>query len=186
MELNVSNISKRYGKNIVLKEFSYKFNSGLTLLTGKNGSGKSTLMKILGGLIKPTNKNYFISPLKSIYMCERIELGNNKSLDFLLKIKSINKNKDILINEVMDEWKIPNKYIFTLSKGNKQKCAIVMMMLTEKDIYLFDEPTDALDKASVDLLLKFIKDLIDRDKIVIIATHEKERFDGFIYDEVVF
>jgi len=186
MELNVNNVSKRYGKNLILKEFGYTFNSGLTLLTGKNGSGKSTLMKILAGLINPTNRNYFVSPLETVYMCERIELGNNKCLDFLSKIKNINKNKDISIQKLMNEWKIPNKYIFTLSKGNKQKCAIIMMMLTEKDVYLFDEPTDALDKGSLDLLLKFIKELIDRGKIIIIATHEKERFAGFKYNEVVF
>ena len=61
-----------------------------------------------------------------------------------------------------------------------------MMKMAKSDVYLFDEPTDALDKVSITLFREFIKELILLDKIVIISTHEKEYFKDFNYKEVSF
>ena len=61
-----------------------------------------------------------------------------------------------------------------------------MMLLCESDAYLFDEPTDALDVDSIKLFNNAIKDLLDKQKIVIIATHEKEYFSNLIYQEISF
>lgn len=185
MNFKLENIWKKYRKTCVLKRFNYEFESGLYLFVGVNGSGKSTTLKIISKLITPTNINYDITNKKCAYLCEKIELGNQRVLPFLNSIKRLNKSK-INIKELMKKWNIPNKYISNLSKGNKQKCGILMMILTDVDIYLFDEPTDALDKASITLFVDYIIDLVSKGKIVLIATHERSYFSKINYKEVMF
>lgn len=185
MNLSLVNIHKKYKNNVVLNGFNYEFKSGLYLFLGRNGSGKSTTMKIIANIILPSNVNHSITKLKVAYLCEKFELGNQKVFTFLKSIKRLN-NSNMNIKIEMKNWLLPNKYISNLSKGNKQKCGILMMMLTSSDVYLFDEPTDALDSKSIDLFLKYISDLIHQEKIVIISTHEKKYFDGLKYTEVLF
>ena len=81
-------------------------------------------------------------------------------------------------------WNIPNKNIMNLSKGNKQKVAILMMKYTISDVYLFDEPTDSLDKRGIELFADIIEKLLDENKVVIISTHEPSYFTKFEYNEV--
>ena len=180
MEFKVRNLNKRYKDNQVIENFSYDFKSGLYLLTGKNGSGKSTLLKLITNIISSDNKDSFIDNRKIAYLCEKVEVGNSKVLTFLTDIKKLNYcNKNI--KEIMKKWQLPNKTILTLSKGNKQKCALIMMFITDSDIYLFDEPTDALDQVSITNFIAGVKELIENNKIVIISTHEKEYFKSLKY-----
>ncbi len=183
MQFKLKNITKKYGKKVVLNKFSFEFKRGLYLLLGINGVGKSTLLKIISKVIYPTNDNYFTSEVKVAYLCEKIELINIKVISYLNKIAKIN-NKEIDLKKLTNEWKIPNKRINNLSKGNKQKVAILMMMLTESEIFVFDEPTNALDEYGVSKFLSFIKELIDNEKTVIISTHEKEHFRYLRYQEI--
>lgn len=185
MTFRVENVFKKYKKHYVLKRFNYEFSNGLYLFIGINGSGKSTTLKIISKIINPSNSNYYLSNVKVAYLCEKFELGNQKVLKFLKSIKRFNKS-NLNIKGEMKKWDIPNKYINNLSKGNKQKCGILMMMLANRDIYLFDEPTDALDQKSIGLFTNYIKELIDKNKTVLIATHEKEYFKDFDYTEVKF
>lgn len=185
MIFEMKNVFKKYKRNYVLERFNYEFKSGLYLFIGVNGSGKSTTLKIISKVINPTNNNYYISNEKVAYLCEKFELGNQKVLPFLKSIKKFNKI-NLKLKEEMKIWNIPNKYIANLSKGNKQKCGILMMKMVDADIYLFDEPTDALDQKSIALFVAFIKELIDNEKIVLIATHEKEYFKDLRYEEVNF
>lgn len=185
MILNLTNISKKYGHNIVLKHFDYTFNEGLYLLIGRNGSGKSTLLKIISGLIYPTNNDYIINNRKVAYLCEKNELGNGNIFVFLTSISKLFKST-INIKEELKKWDVPNKNISKLSKGNKQKSAIIMMSIVEADVYIFDEPTDALDTKSIGLFIDFISELINNKKTVIISTHEKKYFEKLKYTEVNF
>ena len=130
MIFKVRNISKKYGRKIVLNKFSYEFKSGLYLLTGANGVGKSTLLKIISKIIYPSNENYYITDIKVAYLCEKIELINIRVINFLSKIAKMN-GYEVDLKKLITEWKIPNKRVNNLSKGNKQKVAILMMLLTD-------------------------------------------------------
>lgn len=183
MNFKVENITKKYGKNIILNKFSYSFNSGLYLLTGINGIGKSTLLKIIAKVIYPSNLNYKIDREKVAYLCEKMELSNINSYTFLKEISKLNK-VDVNVKMLMNKWKIPRRNIMNLSKGNKQKVSLLMMVLLEANIYLFDEPTDALDSFAKDLFVEYISSLLDKEKIVIICTHDKECFINLKYEEI--
>ena len=183
MKYDLKNISKRYGSNCVIDNFTYQFYSGLYLLTGKNGTGKSTLLKIIAKVIFPSNKDYHITDINVAYLCEKPELLNLKVISFLKKISKINDRK-LNINSLIKKWCIPNKYINQLSNGNKQKVALLMMYLTESDIFVFDEPTNALDELAVGNFIEVVKESLENDKIVIISTHEKELFKSILYTEI--
>jgi ABC-type multidrug transport system ATPase subunit len=183
MKFEICNITKKYGKNVVLNNFSYSFESGLYLLTGVNGIGKSTLLKIIAKVIYPSNLNFRIERLKVAYLCEKTELSNIGVYSFLQSISKLSRVK-INIKELIKKWKIPRRNIMNLSKGNKQKVAILMMILTYADLYLFDEPTDALDTDAKKLFIEYINELLLQGKIVIISTHDKECFKEMKYEEL--
>ena len=169
----------------MVKKFSFEFKPGLYLLTGRNGSGKSTTLKLLTDIIFPSNYTYQKNHIKMSFLCEHIELINVKVVEFLKLFTNLCNTK-MNYKILKNEWKNPNKKMNSLSKGNKQKLGILMMLLSESDAYLFDEPTDALDVDSIKLFNNAIKDLLDKQKIVIIATHEKEYFSNLIYQEISF
>ena len=94
MSFELKNIYKKYRNNIVLNKFNFKFEEGLYLLRGINGIGKSTLLKIMAGIILPTNINYSIENKKVAYLCEKVELVNLKPYEFLNSISKINNIKN--------------------------------------------------------------------------------------------
>ena len=184
MSFELKNIYKKYRNNIVLNKFNFKFEEGLYLLRGINGIGKSTLLKIMAGIILPTNINYSIENKKVAYLCEKVELVNLKPYEFLNSISKINNIKNDIKEDLL-KWKIPDINIYNLSKGNKQKVALLMIKYTNVDVYLFDEPTDSLDEEGISLFLELIKELVDKSKTVIIATHEPSYFMNLLYEEVL-
>lgn len=179
----VRNLCKNYHNLVVVNNFSFEFESGLYLLTGENGKGKSTLLKMFSKVIKPSNIYYHIDEIDRCFMCERIEPGSGNVLDYLKRISQYNYVKTNIL-ALINKWDIPNKDISSLSKGNRQKVAILMTYLCEADLYLFDEPTDALDKKAIKLFNEYIEELINLDKIIIISTHEKKYFSKMKYQEV--
>ena len=68
MEIILKNISKKFGSNKVIEDFSFKFKKKSYAIIGKNGAGKSTLLKLIGNLLSPTSGsiNYNIKNKLSI------------------------------------------------------------------------------------------------------------------------
>lgn len=183
--LEVRSLSKKYHQKFVIKDFSYQFKNGLYLFVGTNGSGKSTTLKMMANLITSSNKNGYIKCEKCCYLCEKTELSNGKVYPFLSKIAKLNSYK-LDIKKMMEKWNIPNKKMSSLSKGNKQKCAILMILFASVEVYLFDEPTDALDQQSINLFIEAVKELMIKNKTIIITTHEREYYKNLEYQEIIF
>ena len=61
----------------------------------------------------------------------------------------------------------------TLSGGQKQRLCLVRALLREGDVYLFDEPVSALDKANRERFTELLK-ILSKDRIIVVITHEKE------------
>lgn len=185
MTFKVDNLTKVYKKQRIIDRFSFEFNPGLYLFTGRNGSGKSTTIKMFADVIYPSNYSWYKSEARISYLCEKVELSNGKVTPFLKDILHLSKMTKNL-KELMLKWNIPDKNMLHLSKGNKQKVGILMMLLSDSDLYLFDEPTDALDQKTIFLFVEAIKELLQKGKTVIISTHEKHYFAELNYKEITF
>ena len=69
-----------------------------------------------------------------------------------------------------------NALISSLSKGNKQKVALIQLLMEDRDLYVLDEPTNGLDQESINLLVKALKEKNKHGKTVIVVTHYKKLF----------
>lgn len=171
--VEIINVSKRFGRNTVLKNVSLKINRGeIYGLVGKNGAGKTTLLSIIAGLSKSTNgtikckvgtKIGFLPDVPEYYDT----LTANEYIDFLLKYKNSEIRKNVLCMVHIDG----NKKIRTMSRGMKQRVGTATVLINNPDIILLDEPTSALDPLGRQEVLEVLLNLKKAGKTIILSTH---------------
>lgn len=189
MMVSLKNVSKIYKRNVVLNRFNLNIESNkFYLLTGQNGSGKSTCLKLISKQINYNNKSdsYINNSFKDIvYMPEKFTLPKLMNvLDFLSLFLSVSK-KNKKLNSYLLKYNISNMKISKLSKGTMQKVLIIGTVLSNADLYLFDEPLDGLDDNSKILFTEDLIDLKRNNKTIVISTHFKEiynKLDPMIID----
>lgn len=185
----------------VIKNVSLEVEKGITLgLVGESGSGKSTIAKLICNLEKPDNGKIFFEN-KDITTLSRVELARYvqmvfqnpyASLNPKLKIsyllnertKMVFRNKNVsgkeiqgYIEEMLDIVKlnkdILNFYPYQLSGGQKQRIAILLAIILNPKLIIFDEPLSALDVALQAQLLNFFNELKEKFKFTyIFITHD--------------
>lgn len=194
--LEFSNITKKYGSKVALDNVSFNLESGKIIgLLGPNGSGKSTILKLVNGLLQPTEGEIKImgNPpgimSKSIisYLPERTYLNEwmkisdliNFFADFYIDF-DINKANEMVIALKLD----PNHKLKTLSKGNKEKVQLILVMSRKAKLYLLDEPIGGVDPATRDFILDTIISNYLSDATLMISTHLISDIER-IFDEVI-
>ena len=191
--LQIKNLTKKISGRIILKDISFRFESGHRyLLVGANGSGKTTFLKILAGLMRPSsgqihynerpiedwNSTYFkhVSLLShSLYMYEDLSgLENIELFARLHKIENPRERALELLNKVGLKFFVHEKVKY-YSRGMKQRLAVAKSLLHNPKILLFDEPFSGLDLRGTELLQESLKELTeDSDGIFILATHNPD------------
>ena len=175
--ISFNNVSFSYGKKEVLKDINLTINKGdFILFLGHNGSGKSTTIKLIlnylkgyKGIINREYNSYCYMPEKTI-LPDYITIEDFlKDLSYLSKNCNYDKYLEIFNME-------KNALIGGLSKGNKQKVALIQLLMEDKDLYVLDEPTNGLDQESINILIKLLKEKNKQGKTVIIVTHYKKLF----------
>lgn len=194
--LEFSNITKKYGSKVALDNVSFNLEPGKIIgLLGPNGSGKSTILKLINGLLQPTEGEIKImgNPpgimSKSIisYLPERTYLNEwmkisdliNFFADFYIDF-DINKANEMVIALKLD----PNHKLKTLSKGNKEKVQLILVMSRKAKLYLLDEPIGGVDPATRDFILDTIISNYLSDATLMISTHLISDIER-IFDEVI-
>ncbi len=187
MNINISNLTKKYGKKEIFKNFSLEIETGkVTALMGKSGFGKTTLIRILMGLEKYDKgkitglENQKISTVfQEDRLCENLSAITNISIVC---------EKETSIREISVELEkiglkeSQNKPVKTLSGGMKRRVAIIRCIMAKSDIIIFDEPLKGLDEITKKNVIRYLKEKI-RGKTVIIVTHDIEearQLDGTI------
>ncbi len=165
-------------------------------LLGPNGSGKTTLIKMLAGLLKQdageiTINGQKVGPdTKAVvsYLPERTYFNES------LKIKNlVNMFKDFYADfdearayHMMELLKIEPEMVFKkLSKGNKEKVQLIMVMSRRAKLYLLDEPIAGVDPAARDYILQTIITNYDTEGSILISTHLISDIEN-ILDDVIF
>ena len=200
MYLEVKGISKYFGKTCVLNNINLEMETGhIYGFWGRNGSGKTMLMRIISGLVFPSDGAIIIGGEqlgKDISFPRSIgALIENpgfipgysgfKNLKILASIR--NKISDADIREVMlhmgldpDDRKKAKKY----SLGMKQKLGIAAALMEKPDLILLDEPTNALDENSTKILKDILLEHKRRGALLIVACHIREELE-YLSDEII-
>lgn len=191
MELEIRNLSKRYGKKQALSNVSCKLNDGVYGLLGANGAGKSTLMNIITGnieadegevlldgknILKSENQREFREYLG--YMPQfPIQYRGFTVLDFLFymaSLRGISKKKaKEKIDELLDMLaltEVRNKKMTALSGGMKQRLMLAQSVIGNPKVLILDEPTAGLDPKQRIAVRNLISEIAFQ-KIVLIATY---------------
>ncbi|PPR79437.1 MAG: Cytochrome c biogenesis ATP-binding export protein CcmA [Alphaproteobacteria bacterium MarineAlpha2_Bin1] len=182
----LENVSCDRGNRTVIKNLSLKISSGKSFtIKGQNGSGKSTFLRMLAGFQKSINgkilfkgKSIFSNQQeyqnKIFYLSENNPIKNTLScyenLFFWAEIEGMeNQLQTALEFQNLENYKnLPAKF---LSMGQKRRLNLSRLAITQKKIWLLDEPINGLDKESVLKLCKVIEAHLANQGIVVIATH---------------
>ena len=201
--IKVEKLSKNFINNKVVVNVLNNLNLNLETgkiiaLVGPSGSGKSTLLHLLALLDKPTNGKITIlgEPTQNITENKRNQLirnhisiifqNNNLLLDFTavenvaMPLIIRNKNYNSSIKEAESYLKKVNlghrlnHFPSDLSGGEQQRVAIARSLISDTKIILADEPTGNLDNKNSSEVLSYFLKLKQKNKIVLIATHNRE------------
>lgn len=188
MFIQLKNITLKYGKLYILRDFNLSVESGEHLcLWGPSGSGKTTLLKLLMGLLIPesgsieyegklineSNVSELRKHISWIPQNFNLPVRNSKELLSLLRFNI--SHKDVLIKKINDfglDSSLTERDFTEVSIGQKQRIVLAATLLANRKIILLDEPTASLDVESIDLLIKTI--LKDRSKTIISASHDEK------------
>ena len=201
--LNIKDLHKSYDMGEtslhVLKGINLKVEEGeMVAIMGSSGSGKSTLLNIIGILDELDEGQYFLDGIEIKNLTERKSANyRNKFLGFVFQSFNLINFKNALENVALPlyyqglnrkdrlekamfhlekvgltDWAshMPNE----LSGGQKQRVAIARALAAEPKLLLADEPTGALDSNTSKEIMKFLQQLNDEGKTILIVTHEHD------------
>ena len=184
-------LSKKYKEKIAVNDLNLTIKKGeLFALLGVNGAGKTTTIKMLSGLILPTNGEITINGMdikKEVYKIKSIlnvspqetavapNLTVKENLEFMAGVYAISdKNKKISdLVKIFHLEENLNKRCKTLSGGTIRKVSIAISLINDPEILFLDEPTLGLDVISRKELWKVIEGLKGK-KTIILTTHYME------------
>ncbi|MCM1056636.1 MAG: ABC transporter ATP-binding protein [Firmicutes bacterium] len=191
-------VTKSYdSKNIAVNNITLTLPKGKIIgLLGPNGSGKTTLIKMMNGLLTPTqgsikiNGQYVGTETKAhvAYLPDRTYLSGGQKIGQILDYfcdfyADFSKEKAL---EMLHSLNIdPSVKLKTLSKGNKEKVQLILVMSRNADLYVLDEPIAGVDPAARDYILRTIINNYNQDATVIISTHLIGDIEQ-VLDEVIF
>ncbi len=181
--IECDHLTKKYDSTVALQNLTIKLPAGRIIgLLGPNGSGKTTLIKLMAGLILPSegelriggrkigaetkamvsylpDKSYFenwmkVSDCMELFKTFYKDFDNSRALD-MLALLDISPETDYK----------------ALSKGNKEKVQLIMAMARRARLYVLDEPIAGVDPAARDYILSTVLKNYDEGATIIISTH---------------
>lgn len=184
----------------ILKNISLEIYEGdFVAITGPNGGGKSTFIKLLLGILEPTNGNIKLfenSKYQIGYVPQQasnIDIAFPATVDEIIKtafanknslFKTITKEEKLNITSLMDLFEISNlksKLITELSGGQKQRVMIVRALANNPKLLILDEPDIGLDKKSQKQFINSLKEINEKNRTTILfITHHLEEINEFI------
>ena len=209
--VEVKNLKKQYGDNIILKDINLYINRGeVVSLIGPSGSGKSTILRCIVDLESITSGEILIEGnnladknidkkikkemlLKTLMVFQTFNLFphllvRNNIVKTLKLVKKIDTSEaETIVKKTLDLVGLSDKmnsFPNELSGGQKQRVAIARALALQPDILLFDEPTSALDPELVKEVLDIIRKLKEQKITMLIVSHEMN-FVREISDRVV-
>jgi len=194
MKIQAKNLSKRFNREWIFKDFTFEFSSPNTYaIIGPNGSGKSTLLQVLWGQMLPSQGSLSFQkegkdiPLDEVFRYISIatpymdlidEFTLIEMIKFHFRFKSIRNNKTT--EELLDVFELPkakDKTLANFSSGMRQRLKLGLAFYSKADILFLDEPTTNLDKKSIDWY-QHNRQQLPNDMLVFIASNQEHEYPG--------
>jgi len=162
----------------ILADISLDFHQGeITTLIGPNGAGKSTLVKLVLGLIKPTEgKVKRFKPLRMGYMPQHIHFEKTLPLTVARFLRLSRKDQRQRFEQVLGEVKaehLVNQSVQSLSGGELQRVLLARALLRNPDFLVLDEPVQGVDIQGQAELYHLIADIRDQYRCaVLMVSHD--------------
>lgn len=183
------NLSKFFGRRLIFKDINFNWSDkGIFGISGPNGSGKSTFVKIVAGLITPSqgkiiHKNSegeiipeklhnhigFVSPYLVLYE----EFSAWENLKIFAKIRGITLNEEMVM-KYLTKFLLENRrddLVKTYSSGMKQRLKFIFALMHSPEVLIFDEPTSNLDEEGKKTVYEIAREEA-KTKIVVVASNE--------------
>lgn len=190
MIIKVEDLSKTIKGVNVLDHINLELSSGSIYgVVGQNGSGKTMLLRAIAGLIQPTSGKIYIDgkrlhkdlsfPPEMGILIEKPELLNHLTgMENLMLLAGI---RNVVSKEQMETYMkgfglnpSSSKTVKKYSLGMKQKLGIIQAMMEDPELMVLDEPFNALDEATVQMLYDRFKKYKEAGKLLILTSHHKD------------
>jgi ABC-2 type transport system ATP-binding protein len=200
MKIEIQHVHKILNKKKVLDDVNIEFESGKIYgLRGYNGSGKTMLLRIICGLMYPSEGRTLIDgkelgkdidfPKSLGLMIESPAFINNlsgyKNLDMIMSLSNGGSHKEVIRNCLKRVGLLDaadTKYS-RYSLGMKQRLGIAAAIMEAPDILVLDEPTNALDEEGIETVSQIISKMKAPHRIIVVASHEKAFLEA-VSDEI--
>lgn len=188
--IDMKNINLKIGKNDILKNINVEFEKGkIHGLIGRNGSGKTMLMKCICGFVKPADGTVFVADKQIGKDCDFPDsVGIIIETPGFIPYYSGYRNLKLLadLNKKIDKEKIRNtmqmvglvpdlkRHVKKYSLGMRQRLGLAQAIMENPDLLILDEPMNGLDKDGVSDMRKYLLNLKEQGKTILIASHSAE------------
>ena len=188
--ISVKNLSKDFGQERVLKSVTRDFEKGkIHGIVGNNGSGKTVLMKCICGFIKPTGGEITVDGKR---VGKDVDFPKNMGIIIetpgFIPYYSGYKNLKLLagLNNKISKQEIKKsmeqvgldpdlkRHVKKYSLGMRQRLGLAQAIMENPKILILDEPFNGLDKDGVADMRKYLLELKERGKTILIASHSSE------------
>lgn len=195
--LQLHHVTKKYKKHVAIDDVTLSLPAGKIIgLLDPNGSGKTTLIKLMNGLLHPTTGDIVIDGYRPSVETKKIVsyLPDTSYLRENMKIKDALTLFEDFYNDfsrekaehLLEDLDLnPDEQLKNLSKGNKEKVQLILVMSRQAKLYILDEPIGGVDPAAREYILRTIINNYCEDASVVISTHLIAEIEP-ILDEIVF
>lgn len=185
-ELEVRNLTKRFGKTVAVDDLSFSVEAGrVTGFLGPNGAGKTTTMRALLGLVRPSEGEALVEGKRPVAMKEPLRTvgaaleatafhpsrSGRNHLRVLATSAGIPRSRVEEVLEMVELSGAASRRIKGYSLGMRQRLALAAALLGEPRILILDEPANGLDPQGMRWLRDLLRDQAAAGRTVLVSSH---------------
>jgi ABC-2 type transport system ATP-binding protein len=186
--IQARDLRKEYGDFVAVEGSTFSVDRGEVFgIIGPNGAGKTTTLKMLAGLLDPTDGDAEIAGLDTETTEMRQQLGflpeESPLYEEMTPVSYLEFFADLYdvpsdvaherMHETLDELELEHRdrQLGDMSKGMKRKVAIARSLINDPDVLIYDEPASGLDPLTTNYVIEFTQQLAEEGKTIVFSAH---------------